>query len=87
MAEAPSTRDKIIGRTRAVGKLVVVLLRFILHPGDFIRLYQREAVVADSVLDVALISLEREFQERIAALEARVSELESVREPVPGPTE
>ena len=70
-------QQKIIGKTRAVAKLIHILSRFVFHPGDFLRLYQRESVVADSVLDVALISLEHEFQERIDALEARVAELEA----------
>jgi hypothetical protein len=74
---APLTlQQKIIGKIRAVGKLISILFHFILHPGDLIRLYHRESVVADSVIDVALISLEHEFQERIDALESRVAELE-----------
>ena len=76
MVEQLSIQEKIIGKTRAVAKLVVVTLRFIVHPIDFLRLYHREAEVADSVLDVALLSLEQEFNERITALEARIAELE-----------
>jgi len=72
-----TTMEKITGKIRAVLRLILVLARFIVHPGDFIRLYHREAVVADSVLDIALINLEREFLERITALEARIAELES----------
>jgi hypothetical protein len=75
--------QKIVGKARAVAKLLVVLTRFVLHPGDFIRLYQREAVVADSVLDVALISIEQEFTERLDALAARVAELEASRSAAP----
>ena len=76
MVEQLSIQEKIIGKTRAVAKLVVVTLRFIVHPIDCLRLYHREAEVADSVLDVALLSLEQEFNERITALEARIAELE-----------
>jgi hypothetical protein len=67
----------IRGKSRALVRFMVLMARFIVHPGDFLRLYQREATVADSVLDVAVLSLEQEFQERISALEARVAELES----------
>jgi uncharacterized protein YceH (UPF0502 family) len=62
------------------------MARFVVHPGDFIRLYQRESAVADTVLDVAVLSLEQEFQERITALEARVAELEA-RLSAPAPAE
>ena len=84
MVEQLSIQEKIIGKTRAVAKLVVVTLRFIVHPIDFLRLYHREAEVADSVLDVALLSLEQEFNERITALEARIAELEGVQGHVVG---
>jgi hypothetical protein len=69
--------QKIYGKTRAVAKLCVVTLRFIAHPVDFLRLYHRESEVADSVLDVALLSLEQQFLERIEVLEARIVELEA----------
>ena len=78
MAARPSTLDRIIGKSRALARFVIIMMRFALHPGDFLRLYQREATVADSVLDIAILSLEQEFQERIAALEARVTELEGL---------
>ncbi len=76
MAPTFTLQQKIVGKTRAIAKLCVVTLRFIAHPVDFLRLYHREADVADSVLDIALISLEQQFLERIEVLEARVIELE-----------
>jgi len=87
MASRPPTRERIIGKARALARVTVILLRFIVHPGDFLRLYQREATVADSVLDIAILSLEQEFQERIAALEARVAELEGLGASAPKPAE
>ena len=77
MAPPFTPMQKIVGKARAVIKLFVVTLRFIVHPTDFLRLYNREAEVEDSVLDIALLSLEREFTERIIALEARVAQLEA----------
>lgn len=73
-------------KARAGGRFLVLMARFVVHPGDFIRLYQRESAVADTVLDVAVLSLEQEFQERITALEARVAELEA-RLSAPAPAE
>jgi hypothetical protein len=87
MAKALSTRQKITGKIRALGRFVIILTRFVVHPGDFLRLYQRESAVADSVLDIAVMSLEQEFHERIAALEARVTELEGHGAVLPGPAE
>ncbi len=83
MAPTFTLQQKIYGKTRAIAKLFVVTLRFIAHPVDFLRLYHREAEVADSVLDVALLSLEQQFLERIEVLEARIVELEA-RVAVPG---
>jgi hypothetical protein len=80
-------RQKIVGKARAAAKFLMVMSRFIIHPGDFLRLYQREASVADSVLDIAVLSLEQEFQERIAALEARIAILEARAIVVPDATE
>jgi hypothetical protein len=77
VASTLTTQQKIVGKARAIAKLMVVTLRFVAHPVDFLRLYHREAEVADSVLDIALISLEQEFLERIEVLEARVRELEA----------
>ncbi len=87
MAQSLTLQQKIVGKTRAMGKFLVLMMRFIMHPGDFIRLYQREAVVADSVLDVAMISLEREFNEQIDALAARVAQLEAQLEATSGSPE
>jgi hypothetical protein len=87
MTEPLSLQQKIVGKLRAVGTLVRILFRLLLHPGELIRLYQRESNVADSVLDIALISLEHEFQERIDALEARVAELEAQGARLPEPIE
>ncbi len=77
VAPTLTPQQKIIGKARAIAKLVVVTLRFIAHPVDFLRLYHREAEVADSVLDIALISLEQEFLERLEVLEARIVDLEN----------
>jgi hypothetical protein len=87
MDESPSLSQKIRGKSRAFVRFVVLMARFILHPGDFLRLYQREATTADSVLDVAVLSIEQEFQERISALEARVAELEGRGTTVSRPAE
>ena len=77
MPASLTLQQKIIGKLRAIVKLCVVTLRFIVHPIDFLRLYHREADVADSVLDVALLTLEQQFTERIEALESRIAQLES----------
>ncbi len=79
MAQQLTVAQRFIAKLRAVAKLCVVTMRFIVHPIDFLRLYHREAEVANSVLDVALVTIEQEFTERIAALEARVTELEDER--------
>ena len=87
MSQPLTFKQKFRGRVHAVGRLVLLSFRFLFHPGDFLRLYQREAMAADTVLDVALISLEQEFQERLAELEARVVELEGRLAAAPGPSE
>ena len=87
MAVTLTLQQKVLGKMRALVKLCVVTLRFIVHPIDFLRLYQREVEVADSVLDVALLSLEQEFTERLVALEARVAQLESSKNVASGPGE
>jgi hypothetical protein len=87
MSQPLTIRQKIVGKTRATGRFLVLMARFVVHPGDFMRLYQREAAVADSVLDIAVLSLEQEFHERIAALEARVAELENPGAVAPRPAE
>lgn len=76
MAPPMTLKDKIIGKLRAVGTLLKILVRFLARPGELIRLYQRESTAADTLLEVSLIAIEREFQERIDALEARVAQLE-----------
>jgi hypothetical protein len=76
MTPALSFKDKVTGKTRAVGTLLKILVRFLRHPGELIRLYTRESTAADTLLEVTLIALEREFQERIDALEARIAQLE-----------
>jgi hypothetical protein len=87
MDESPSLSQQIRGKSRALVRFIVIMARFIVHPGDFLRLYQRESEVADTVLDVTVLSLEQEFQERIAALEARVAELEARDAAVSRPAE
>lgn len=76
MAEPLTLQEKVIGKLRAVRELVRILLRLLRHPGDAIRLYQREALVSAALFDVSMVALEREFQERLDLLEARVAELE-----------
>lgn len=76
MASPRKIASKMKSKVRALARLLLVAARFVLHPADFLRLYYRESHVADSALDVALITLEDEFTSRLAALEARVAELE-----------
>lgn len=76
MAPPLTLKDKLVGKARAVGTLFKILVRFLMRPGELIRLYQRESTAADTLLEVSLIAIEREFQERIDALEARVAQLE-----------
>jgi hypothetical protein len=66
-------------KVMAVLRVGVVAVRFIVHPVDFLRLYQRESEIANSALDVAMLTLEDEFLSRVQHLEARIDELESSR--------
>jgi len=66
---------KIRGRFRALAKFSLLMLRFVLHPTDFVALYTREARIANSALDVGLATLEQEIRETTQALNARIDQL------------
>ena len=69
----------IRAKVHATFHVTVVSLRFIRHPGDFLRLYQRESEVANSALDFAMMTVEHDLLARIEALESRIAELEAHR--------
>jgi|GEM_PF-3056336 hypothetical protein len=74
-----SLKQKIVGKVRALAKFSFLLLRFVLHPSDFVALYTRESRIASSALDVGFATLEQELQSSVASLQREIDELRKTK--------
>lgn len=67
------------GRIKALLRLGVVLLRFIVHPVDFLRLYDREAAIAQTAHDYTLQRAQNDLRDAVTHLEAEIAALRADR--------